>query len=260
MKSQTSIISDDQGYINSLADGETPLVEDEEDDGLLDGPFQQSSDKPMMKGDWMEQKCGNLLLCGILFLTTIILIMTLFIGLALWETFDHDAIATEVELIPANLTEGIDNTIDSLCDNSGGISRWINDGFCDDMNNNEHCTEVLDNLGDGADQFDGGDCCGTDAMKNYCIDCICFDKTSLCPLPKNHTDGICNNENNNAACYFDGGDCCLEVTIQSGSEKLCDDCCKDPDHQDAPYFHGQFMKQTGQWVFPRRGYFGKGKF
>ena len=54
----------------------------------------------MMKGDWMEQKCGNLLLCGILFLTTIILIMTLFIGLALWETFDHDAIATEVELIP----------------------------------------------------------------------------------------------------------------------------------------------------------------
>ena len=42
------------------------------------------------------------------------------------------------------------------------------------MNNNENCTEVLDNLGDGADQFDGGDCCGTDAMKNYCIDCICF--------------------------------------------------------------------------------------
>ena len=46
------------------------------------------------------------------------------------------------------------------------------------MNNNEHCTEVLDNLGDGADQFDGGDCCGTDAMKNYCIDCICFGKMS----------------------------------------------------------------------------------
>ena len=46
----------------------------------------------------------------------------------------------------------------------------------------------------------------------------------------------------------------------SGSQKICEDCCKDPDHQDAPYFHGQFMKQTGKWVFPRRGYFGKGKF
>jgi hypothetical protein len=46
----------------------------------------------------------------------------------------------------------------------------------------------------------------------------------------------------------------------SGSQNICDDCCKDPEQQDQPYFHGQFMKQTGQWVFPRRGYFGKGKF
>ena len=58
----------------------------------------------------------------------------------------------------------------------GGVSRWIGDGFCDDMNNNEDCTIVLDNVGGGADQFDGGDCCGTDAMHNYCIECICFGK------------------------------------------------------------------------------------
>ena len=56
--------------------------------------------QPMMKGDWMEQKCGNLLLFGILFLTTIILIMTLFIGLALYETFEHSPMVSEVELIP----------------------------------------------------------------------------------------------------------------------------------------------------------------
>ena len=58
----------------------------------------------------------------------------------------------------------------------GGVSRWVGDGFCDDMNNNEDCTIVLDNVGGGADQFDGGDCCGTDAMHNYCIECICFGK------------------------------------------------------------------------------------
>ena len=43
-----------------------------------------------------------------------------------------------------------------------------------------------------------------------------LDKSSKCGLPGNYTDGICNNENNNEACYFDGGDCCLETTIQAG--------------------------------------------
>ena len=55
-------------------------------------------------------------------------------------------------------------------------SLWAVLGFCDDMKNNVNCTKVLDNVGGGADQFDGGDCCGTDAMHNYCIDCICFSK------------------------------------------------------------------------------------
>ena len=45
-----------------------------------------------------------------------------------------------------------------------------------------------------------------------------LDKSSKCGLPGNYTDGICNNENNNEACYFDGGDCCLETTIQAGKE------------------------------------------
>ena len=58
---------------------------------------------------------------------------------------------------------------------SGGIRAWIGDGFCDDMNNNENCIlNRTDNAGGGIEQFDGGDCCGTDAMHNYCIECICF--------------------------------------------------------------------------------------
>ena len=56
----------------------------------------------------------------------------------------------------------------------GGISAWIGDGFCDDMNNNVNCQIILNNVGGGVDQFDGGDCCGTDAMHNYCIECISF--------------------------------------------------------------------------------------
>ena len=44
---------------------------------------------------------------------------------------------------------------------NGGASRWVGDGFCDDMNNNEVCN------------YDSGDCCGLSIKKNFCVDCIC---------------------------------------------------------------------------------------
>ena len=44
----------------------------------------------------------------------------------------------------------------------GGKWGWVNDGFCDDMNNNEKC------------EFDGGDCCGVNVDKRYCLDCRCI--------------------------------------------------------------------------------------
>ena len=44
----------------------------------------------------------------------------------------------------------------------GGISFWVGDGFCDDINNNEACG------------YDDGDCCGLSSMKkNFCVKCIC---------------------------------------------------------------------------------------
>ncbi len=43
----------------------------------------------------------------------------------------------------------------------GGKVDWINDGFCDDMNNNEDCN------------YDDGDCCGVNKNKNYCVKCEC---------------------------------------------------------------------------------------
>ena len=46
----------------------------------------------------------------------------------------------------------------------GGEETWISDDSCDDVNNNKFC------------QFDGGDCCGANVIKQYCIDCECLSK------------------------------------------------------------------------------------
>ena len=44
----------------------------------------------------------------------------------------------------------------------GGISNWVGDGFCDDINNNEACG------------YDDGDCCGDSSIKkNFCVQCFC---------------------------------------------------------------------------------------
>ena len=48
----------------------------------------------------------------------------------------------------------------------GGISYWVGDGFCDDINNNEACG------------YDDGDCCGLSMKKNFCVKCICKGKSN----------------------------------------------------------------------------------
>lgn len=85
---------------------------------------------------------------------------------------------------------------------------WQGDGRCDDINNIEIC------------KFDGGDCCGSNVDKSFCIQCECKEDIAmldgqvingLCNVAL-FTDGECNPENNNAECGFDGGDC---VFVQS---------------------------------------------
>ena len=44
---------------------------------------------------------------------------------------------------------------------NGGIAAWIEDDFCDDINNKEEC------------YYDGGDCCGSSVQNNFCVDCMC---------------------------------------------------------------------------------------
>ena len=47
---------------------------------------------------------------------------------------------------------------------AGGEESWISDDSCDDVNNNQFCN------------FDGGDCCGANVIKQYCINCNCLGK------------------------------------------------------------------------------------
>ena len=54
----------------------------------------------------------------------------------------------------------------------GGISYWVGDGFCDDINNNDAC------------DYDNGDCCGFSMKKNFCVQCICKGKSNSFKLMK----------------------------------------------------------------------------
>ena len=47
---------------------------------------------------------------------------------------------------------------------AGGEESWISDDSCDDVNNNQFCN------------YDGGDCCGANVIKQYCFECDCLGK------------------------------------------------------------------------------------
>ena len=108
-------------------------------------------------------------------------------------------------------------------DNCNGLSSYIQDGYCDDQNNNGGC------------HYDQGDCCGNNVDTTYCTECICFeDLTCSAPLDL-IGNGVCNDETNNAECNFDGGDCCeacintehcTECLCHEGGEPTLDISCK----------------------------------
>ena len=74
----------------------------------------------------------------------------------------------------------------------------IGNGFCNDETNNADCI------------FDGGDCCGSCIITDYCLECTCHDETTFGNEITNILvgNGFCNDETNNEDCNFDGGDCC----------------------------------------------------
>ena len=57
----------------------------------------------------------------------------------------------------------------------GGIAAWIEDDFCDDINNKKEC------------HYDGGDCCGLSVQNNFCVDCMCKCKRNTVKIKDDFT-------------------------------------------------------------------------
>ena len=53
------------------------------------------------------------------------------------------------------------------CSEVYGWFHLVGDGVCDDNNNNIECN------------FDGGDCCGPEAVTTVCHDCLCLDSNYI---------------------------------------------------------------------------------
>ena len=117
------------------------------------------------------------------------------------------------------------------------IEGLLDDGFCDDGNNNPSC------------DYDGGDCCMCTCTDDdsvtvcgssgfNCRDPACFDPAVVAEFPECTGDwlmvgdGKCQADNNNPSCGYDGGDCC--PCSCSGSACLTSrfDECLDPDAED----------------------------
>ena len=80
----------------------------------------------------------------------------------------------------------------------------IGNGFCNDEANNADCL------------YDGGDCCGSCVLTDFCAECACLDETagneSTNALIGN---GFCNDETNREECDYDGGDCCGSCVLKN---------------------------------------------
>ena len=97
-------------------------------------------------------------------------------------------------------------------DAAPGNNHLVGDGKCQDELNNENCN------------YDGGDCCGTCVITEYCFDCLCLASDSGNSTHQYIGNGVCNDETNKLECNFDGGDCCLSCT----NKEYCTECkCHD---------------------------------
>ena len=60
-----------------------------------------------------------------------------------------------------------------------------------------------------------------------------------CGFPRSFGDKICDDENNNEACFWDGGDCCGANV----NTKYCEECkCLDPKAQPEPVQNGNYFQ------------------
>ena len=102
---------------------------------------------------------------------------------------------------PNNVNDGEDcvhlynERIEYIC-----IYKYIGDGYCEDMINNEEC------------DWDGGDCCGNNVVTDYCTVCECLEPNFDLLLPSYKFaqigNGKCDDDVNTEEFKWDEGDCC----------------------------------------------------
>ena len=87
----------------------------------------------------------------------------------------------------------------------------VNDGNCNDENNNEDCL------------FDGDDCCGSCVNTDLCTQCACLGNLTGNGYSNSMIgNGICNDETNTFDCAYDGLDCCgSNATIDHCTDCTC---------------------------------------
>ena len=105
-------------------------------------------------------------------------------------------------------TENYNQTFVSSSNIACQFATLVADGFCQDYNNNRHCS------------FDGGDCCGPCVNREFCTECKCKTGDTNKITNARVGNGFCNDETNIEGCNFDGGDCCGSCV----NSKYCSEC------------------------------------
>ena len=87
----------------------------------------------------------------------------------------------------------------------------VDDGICNDENNNEECL------------FDWDDCCGSCVNTDLCTQCACLGNLTGNGYSNSMIgNGICNDETNTFDCAYDGLDCCgSNATIDHCTDCTC---------------------------------------
>ena len=119
-------------------------------------------------------------------------------GTSLPPSFISSSSAILIHFETDFVSSGIGFKLEYRFYNCNASNSLIGNGFCNDEANHADCL------------YDGGDCCGSCVLKEYCAECVCYQGDTEGEF--NNTlvgNGVCNNETNTAECNFDGGDCCV---------------------------------------------------
>jgi len=189
-------------------------------------------------------------------------------GIAVKDGFNMKGISLHDNTINKPIVEP---EIRDVCDDAGGNSLWVGDGWCDATNNNEICNydggdccpcTCYDNVDNGCPESNAGagGCYAGEGVYDYCGDCAtCSDGEGICPDECSAGacgDGTCSFDEDCASCPADCGecgdcdagyvadcaddDCCPEGWIGDGFEDCedqiygCDLTCYDNDGGDCP--------------------------